>query len=67
MEVSSRSVVYSNCDTKKGNELKTPHIILLKELITMELVVGLLSFVGEITTAWAISAWSYYQEKLGNN
>lgn len=33
----------------------------------MELVVGLLSFVGVITTTWAISAWSYYQEKLGNN
>lgn len=39
-------------------------IIILKELITMEFVVGLLSFVGEVISAWAIAAWSYSQENL---
>jgi hypothetical protein len=39
----------------------------LKELITLDFVVGLLSFVGEIISAWAIAAWSYFQEKLDNN
>ncbi|WP_289318018.1 hypothetical protein [Peribacillus sp. NJ4] len=37
-------------------------IIILKEL--MEFVVGLLSFVGEVISAWAIAAWSYSQENL---
>ncbi|WHY69483.1 hypothetical protein [Neobacillus sp. SuZ13] len=39
----------------------------LKELIIMELIVGLISFVGDLIAAWAMSAWSYYQEKTGNN
>jgi len=30
----------------------------------MELVVGFLYFVGEVVSAWAISAWSYFEEKL---
>lgn len=34
-----------------------------KELITVELVVGLITFVGEVISAWAMSVWSYYQEK----
>jgi hypothetical protein len=42
-------------------------IINLKGLITMDFVVGLLSFVGEGISAWAIAAWSYFQEKLDNN
>jgi hypothetical protein len=39
----------------------------LKELITLDFVVGLLSFVGEVISAWSIAAWSYFQEKLDNN
>jgi hypothetical protein len=39
----------------------------LKELITLDFVVGLLSFVGEVISAWAIAAWGYFQEKLENN
>jgi len=33
----------------------------------MELLVGIFSFVGEICAAWAMSAWSYFQEKTGTN
>lgn len=42
-------------------------IIILKELITMELVVGLVSFLGDVISAWAFAAWGYFQEKLDNN
>jgi len=34
------------------------------ELVVMEFVIGILSFVGDVISAWAISAWSYCQEKL---
>jgi hypothetical protein len=37
-------------------------IIILNELITMEFVFGLLSFVGEVISA--IAAWSYFQANL---
>jgi hypothetical protein len=30
----------------------------------MEIVAGVLTFVGDIVSAWAMSAWSYYQEKI---
>lgn len=33
----------------------------------MELIVGLLSFLGDVISAWAISAWSYFQEKIDTN
>jgi hypothetical protein len=38
-----------------------------KELITMELVIGLISFVGDVLAAWAMSAYGYFQEKLSND
>jgi len=33
----------------------------------MDFVIGLVSFVGEVISAWAIAAWSNFQEKLDNN
>lgn len=33
----------------------------------MELVVGLLRFAGDIIAAFAMSAWSNYQEKISKN
>lgn len=33
----------------------------------MEIIVGLLRFIGEITGAVAVAAWSHYQEKFGRN
>jgi hypothetical protein len=36
-------------------------------VINMDFVVGLLSFLGEVISAWTTAAWSYFQEKLDNN
>ncbi|MBM7602511.1 hypothetical protein JOC75_000481 [Metabacillus crassostreae] len=32
----------------------------------MDLLTSVLSFVGNIVSAWSMAAWSYFQEKLGN-
>lgn len=33
----------------------------------MELVIGFLRFLGDVISACAMAAWSYFQEKLDNN
>lgn len=31
----------------------------------MELLIGLFTFVGNVCAAWAMSAWSYFHDKIG--
>lgn len=33
----------------------------------MELIIGLIVAAGDFIAAWAMSAYSYFQEKLNNN